>query len=130
MNELRFVPSDFLETITVKTFSKVDGAYETVLYHDDAIASPEGAPAATGSGITDMLSWTARALKDNGLCYTSEVPEKFVLAGVSKLSFRLQIKEEFHQQNFLFSLGLRAWEILFHHGNHFHRPDALRYCSY
>ncbi len=130
MNEVRLGLADFLERITVTTFTKVDGRHQNILYEDKDIhrdVTPDIA-SLSASGITSLFNWTTQALKYNGLCYRAEVPQVFVLAGVSALSFKLHIKQEYEHQAYMTHERLRGWEIFLHYMSHFHRSQTLRYC--
>ena len=98
MNESRFSPSEFVETVAVRTLGKVGGSYENVLHHDPSVNKGENLARDLWPSSKEAvwkLDWRPVALKERGLCYSTEVPEEFVSAGVSIVSLKLHSADKF-----------------------------------
>jgi len=77
MNESRFDLSEFLERVTVRTFSRARESYDHLVYNNN------------NNNQSFHLNFDAVALKKEGLCYTAKLPSDLREAGVASITFEL-----------------------------------------
>ncbi len=130
MEESRFLLTEYLHAVVIRTFSKVWGNYENVLYRDNQVLAPgedflptSSVPEANLSA--SLLRWTSSfSLKDKGLCYTADIPEDFVSAGVSGLSLSLYANPAYKMKAGVDFVD-RGWTLFLHQKGQFHRSTTL-----
>ena len=112
MTAARFTATEFINHVSVRTLSDLDGSYETVLY-------------ANGSDREPLIAFRPVALKEEGLCYSTRVPERVIEAGVSELtilffgnlSLNMKAGTDF---------SVRGWTAVLHHEGQMRRSNTVR----
>lgn len=109
MNRTRFSVTEFVLKVKIKTFSKVRGSYEHVLYDQD---HPYG------------LEWSPVADRDHGLCYSTRIPNDFIQAGVATAQFGFYSQDKFGMETGT-DFNSRGWIVKFHQHGQFRKANTI-----
>ncbi len=125
MNVSRFHLDEYLETVAVRTLNRVGGKYETILHHNPNVNLGKNSarnvwPSFERNDTIRGLVWRPLALKQHGLCFTTDLPREYASAGVSALSLKLH-SSEVHRMRSDTEYGQRGWLLFLHRRGHFRR---------
>ncbi len=127
MNETRITLEEYLETMAVKTYSKINGSYDHILYgnpeinqHDDKFTLGP-----FSEEYVNRMTWTRLyALKDDGICYTTDIASEYTSAGIAGISFKLYSNSEFAMMLGRFP-AQHGWNVYLHQKGNFRSSNTI-----